>query len=543
MKLLRVLIFCSLAAPAQPPTPTFSTRVNLVTVPVVVRDKDGRAIGTLKKEDFQIFDKGRLQTITQFTVEAGSEVREEGVAVAANGPPPPASRFVAYLFDDLHITFAEMVRLRAAALLHLDESLLPGDRAAVYTTSGQGTVEFTADKARLRAAVEAMISRQRAAHSPADCPNVDEYQADMIANQSDPQALDLAVASYRACAQNSDKSRVKAEMYAREAAQRVLLISDGAAQQAMGALRSAVQRMSTLPGRRAIVLISPGFLVTLDHRREEADTIDMAIHAHVLVNALDARGLYAYTPGGDPAQMSSGAGAGRGDRTRQQSGSAAAQGDALGEFAAGTGGSLFHNGDNLLEGFRRTAEWPAFTYVLGFVPPELKFDGSYHALKVQVKMRDVDLQVRKGYYEPKHPDDSVDASKEGLSALLFSRKDEAGIAVDLEAKAAKVSETSARLSLVAHTDFKHVVFHQEAGMNRARLTVAAAVFDPDGLLVTTLEKDFVLNLTGERMEQAIARGVALPLSLDVAPGSYTIRLIVRDKEGPTGAANGAIDIR
>ena len=52
---------------------TFSTKVNLVMVPVVVRDAQGKAIGTLQKEDFQLFDKGKPQVISKFSVEKAGE--------------------------------------------------------------------------------------------------------------------------------------------------------------------------------------------------------------------------------------------------------------------------------------------------------------------------------------------------------------------------------------------------------------------------------------------------------------------------------------
>src|SRR5215469_3114079 len=53
----------------------FKARVNLVAVPVVVRDKQGKAIGSLTKEDFQLFDRGKPQYIARFSVEkAGTRV-------------------------------------------------------------------------------------------------------------------------------------------------------------------------------------------------------------------------------------------------------------------------------------------------------------------------------------------------------------------------------------------------------------------------------------------------------------------------------------
>ena len=47
----------------------FKARVNLVMVPVVVRDRKGNAVGNLKQEDFQLFDKGKPQYIARFSME------------------------------------------------------------------------------------------------------------------------------------------------------------------------------------------------------------------------------------------------------------------------------------------------------------------------------------------------------------------------------------------------------------------------------------------------------------------------------------------
>ena len=65
---------------------TFSSKVNLVSVPVVVRDSKGRAIGNLRQEDFRLFDKGKLQVITRFSVQANGAPATGAISSAKSGP-------------------------------------------------------------------------------------------------------------------------------------------------------------------------------------------------------------------------------------------------------------------------------------------------------------------------------------------------------------------------------------------------------------------------------------------------------------------------
>jgi VWFA-related protein len=526
---------------------TFSSKVNLVMVPVVVRDAKGQAIGTLKKEDFQLFDKGKPQVISKFTIEkADGRVVPMKVADDSGDKKPVeglvlANRFVAYVFDDMHTSFGDLAQARAAAVKHLAESLKGADRAAVYTTSGQTALDFTDDRDKLQETMNRIVPRSRNVSSSSQCPDITPYIADLIQNKNDPIAL--AAAGREAVACGAASTAAMGQSMAQGMASQVLSVADADTQVTLQVLKATVQRMAATPGQRTIVLVSSGFLVTVNWRFAEVDVIDRAIRANVTISTLDARGLFAIVPGGDASQMNTSIVAAN-NKARYQLEAANAEGDVLGELADGTGGEFFHNNNDLQEGFRRTGATPEFMYVLGFSPQNLKFDGSYHSLKVTAKdTKGVTLQARHGYYAPKHATDPAEDAREEIRVALFSREEMSDIPVELHTQFFKPTDNNAKLAVLAHVDLKHLHFKKVDGRSRNVLSIVSAVFDRNGILVAAIQKDVEMRFKDETFNARIANGVAMKTSFDVAPGSYVVRLVVRDSEGQTMAArNGVVEI-
>ena len=65
---------------------TFRSKVTLVTVPVVVRDRHGKAVGNLQK-DTLLFDRGKQQTISKFAMEK-ADVPRHKLGELASGEQP-----------------------------------------------------------------------------------------------------------------------------------------------------------------------------------------------------------------------------------------------------------------------------------------------------------------------------------------------------------------------------------------------------------------------------------------------------------------------
>jgi len=565
---------------------TFKVNVKLVVVRVVARDSQGHAIGNLQQQDFQVFDNGKPQAITQFSVEkAGSRVTIEPTGlVPANAPsstsgsenvPPNApaenanaatvpQRYAAYLFDDVHLKFADLAMVRQAAERHL-ASLHPSDRAAIFSTSGQTVFDFTDDHAKLRDTLQALRPHPIVGIVGLNpCPDVNYYMADLILNKNDSAALQTATFDALYCQFGNDAEQITAaQQLAMNTARQSIEEGEQESRLALGVLRDLVRRLALMPGQRSIILVSPGFQTPqLEH--EYVDVIDKALRSEVIVNAIDARGLYVPGAAADPSKTGSSNATGARIRTGQSTSapvpgggvmvqeqkalydtaSASADADVLAVLADGTGGTFFHNSNDLYEGFTRVAAPPEFSYVLAFAPQDLKQDGSFHTLKVKLTSPlKLNLQARRGYYAPKHLDDPAEEAKQEIEDAVFSQDESHGLPVELRTQFFKSSDTDARLSVFARVDVRRIRFRKVDGRNRNDLTVVSALFDRNGNYLKGEEKVLQMSWKDETLANNLGSGVTIKTSFDVKPGKYRVRLIVRDAEGQSmTAANSAVEI-
>jgi VWFA-related protein len=475
------------------PGASFKSHVNLVTVPVVVRDLQGNTTGNLTKANFQLLDKGKPQEITRFSVEkVGSKavaVKSEPVDPAEADPEKTTTvvvpeRYVAFLFDDVHLATADLARIREAALRHIT-TLRPSDRAAVFTMSGTAHAEFTDNQNVLRATISALR------------PGV----MTRVGSMSGGEMLTLG---------------------------------------SLDAIRGVIQQMAHLPGQRTLMVISPGFF-TLDPMYFEAKTeiLDQAIRASVIINGMDARGLYT-----DPALNASRPGTGRGGGLGTDLMRESMRADILAEMASGTGGAFFQNSNDYDEGFRRLAATPEYLYMLGFTPQYLKNDGSFHALQVVVKpSAGLNVQARRGYYAPKRLEDADATAKQEIENAVFSREELLELPMDVTTRFFRGGSGSSTLTVLVHLDLKQFHFRNADGRNNNVVTMVTAIFDRDGKLLQGTQKVLELHLKDETLAVRLNHGAVIRNDFEMASGTYLVRQVVRDAEGQQlSAANTAVVI-
>jgi VWFA-related protein len=254
-----------------------------------------------------------------------------------------------------------------------------------------------------------------------ECPKLNNYQADLIANKHDPTATADAVQVFlTACSPVHDRS---IPMNASGSATPSLSIDNdsnpiiaAAKSSVQSAVRLILQRatqdlratyatigdiaknMARLPGQHTMILISPGFPpVGAEQRLSESSLINLAAQSGVTIDALNASGLNTTSLQAEdnakhirtPVLMAQ-------YREREMQ----AEDNALWNLADGTGGKFFHNSNDLAAGFKTLLQAPETVYLLELSLDDIKPNGAWHRLSIKTDRPGAHLQARQGYFAP-----------------------------------------------------------------------------------------------------------------------------------------------
>jgi hypothetical protein len=213
-------------------------------------------------------------------------------------------------------------------------------------------------------------------------------------------------------------------------------------------------------------------------------------------------------------------------------------------LAEGTGGFAFRNNNDFDAGLRMTAAAPEVSYLLGFTPQNLKNDGKFHSLKVTVSAKgSYSVQARHGYFAPKHGATPAEAAKQDIEEAVFSQEQLNGVPVGMKTQFYKTSPTDAKLTVLTHVDLARMQFQKEEGRNRNDLTIVTALFDRNGNFISGNQETVELRLRDTTLERLNRTGITVKSNMDVKPGAYLIRLVVRDSNSARlSAQNGVVEI-
>lgn len=553
----------------KPGDPVVRLETELVQIDVVVADKQGKLVSDLKRDDFDLLEDGKRQTVSYFSVGTASRAatapgtinREKALDKELKEPPSElsAGRNMVLAIDDLHLAPGNLIQAKQSLLKFINQQISSEDRVAIITTSGALGLfqQFTSDREALRRGINRLSVRERQAGSSTDVPRITPYQAELI-DMGDIDALELAVQELIRRYQMDRQTAVRdAQMRARG----IIAENTQITMSTLFTIENVIRGLKELPGRKVIALLSDGFLLGGFREGRQYDVrriTDAATRAGVVIYSIDARGLVAIPPsmdasvsGVDPPQL-------MGARSRIENSSIEAQRDGLNALARDTGGIPIFNNNDLNLGLKRILDDTETYYLLAFEPISSYRDGRFRKLEVKVPGRpELRVRTRKGYFAPddkaaekearekakreekdreKSPEKLAKAAEEakqqqvrqGIGSLFPLR----GIPIEIVVNYLYTPEEGSIVDLAAFIDAALVTFTEVNDRHKAVVEVVGMVFDENGKMVDGFSEKVEMNLPPASLVKVRQSGLGFTKKLKLKPGFYQVRTVARQDGHP-----------
>jgi VWFA-related protein len=316
----------------------------------------------------------------------------------------------------------------------------------------------------------------------------------------------------------------------------------------MNAFLGIAWTLQGVPGRKAVIWATGGFPFTI----YSPDIVpggnlsilyERAMHAleeaQVAVYPVDVRGLVNSSPISEASKSGV-------PTVRQINNRAWLQQstiDSLNEFADMTGGKAFYNTNDLASSFKRAADDASSYYLLGYYLDTHNDRAGWRQLKVKVDKKDTEVRARKGFFVTNATIHAALTRNSDMNFALSSPIEGTGVPVTIEWAGVAGDGAKKKAGFLAHMPPNGLSI-DTAAQNKIDFDFAAVAWgEKDGKEAARSALNFSKALADDQLASIRANGVNFKNVLELAPGKYTVRFVVRDNvTGKVGSVTAPLTV-
>src|SRR5215467_11848609 len=521
----------ALAAFGQQAPVVFKSSTSLVVLDVTVKDRSGKDISGLKKEDFVVLEDGKPQNISVFERQTldGEPLPALPAQLAtrpAKEAPKPAEakpavakaqtintaapgkiqyqdkRLMVMFFDFSSMPPVDQIRAQKAALKFLNTQMTASDLVSIMTFANALEVkqDFTADRDLLTQTIKSF----------------------QIGAGSDLSAV--------AATGDDTTGEDNGDAFVPDDTEFNIFNTD----MKLAALESAAKMLANLPEKKALVYFSSGVSKTgVENQSQLRSTVNAAVRANVAFYPIDARGLTADPPGGDASHATSrGSGMFSGQAQGSQREKMNDQQETLVTLASDTGGKALLDNNDLSMGLVEAQNAVRSYYIVGYYSSNDKSDGKYRKLQVKIASQpQAKLDFRSGYFGPKTFGNFTSADKETqLSEALMMGDPITDLPLALEIDYFRVSRTTYFIPIAVKIPGSEISFARKGTNETTEFDFIGQVRDSKGKLVANVRDGIKVKLDAANAAQAGRRSFEYDTGFTLPPGDYRLKFLARENQ-------------
>ena len=527
---------------------------NLVNIDVMVKDKKGKYVSDLKADDFTIIENGVPQKVEFFDAPlSGTEVRRaaSGAQVEISTPASAPRNYVSLVLDSQTTDITNLKQVREGIIKYVQEHVTDTDIVALMSvTSGlQMLQQFTQDKAKLISALEnaGMNSTSKNFEQRDIAGNIGALRDQLNGAPTTPTTAITSPAGGSEAARAMIAARVLQQFIQLRTA-----LSLQQSRPILAALAAICEGLRPIPGKKTLVLFSQGFVTPAVLDWQVQSTIDIANRANVAIYIIDSAGLKAGAPQSGslvPASPLAGVSAITNqeqriravggetvfDNTRQEGQSR--EYDILYRISGDTGGRFLKGNNDMSQGLERINQEIQSRYTLAYRSTNQNFDGSFRKVKIEVRRPDAQIISRSGYYAIP-PEEIVllsPADKKLLTGFAAAEANPA-LPIFVQLSPFRSREGLYTVPLAIELPPSAVKFDIKGDKRSMELEVLGVLKATPEKILSRLGGNFDVSLTADDYQSILSNNIFYRQDLQLAPGDYTIDLVVRDRQsGKTSA--------